>query len=110
MNTEGQITQDFESGPEFFKERGVYEPTRKIESGFGVGIIETIEAAPEDARLLRAFDTWINVDRLSASVDWQFETREQSTIATFTVIYSRQSPANPAECIHQSEFQKQDRR
>lgn len=93
VDSEGQISQAFEPVPEFFLDRGVYEPRREIESGFDIGIVETLENIPDDARLLRAFDTWLLVDRARAVVDWQFGTGLEGTVADFTVSYERDQSA-----------------
>ena len=87
VNVDGNVSEAFEPVPEFFLNQGVVEETRNIDASFASGIAVTEGERPQDARLLRAFDTYIEVPRLETVVDWSFGTVLEATLATFTISY-----------------------
>ncbi|MCP4444922.1 MAG: hypothetical protein GY872_07485 [Roseibacillus sp.] len=83
----GEITQSFEPVPEFFKNLGVRDSKASLESSLQFGFVELVNEQEAGTRILRAFDTWIRTPRLQTSVDWQFGTVLEATLATFTINY-----------------------
>lgn len=95
INADGSISESFEDVPEFFKQMGVSDVERQISSSFTSGITVNESERPEDARLLRAFDTYIEMPRLETVVDWEFGTVLEATLATFTISYKEPSESTP---------------
>lgn len=87
IDASGSVGESFEPVPEFFQNQGVLEESRNIDSSFATGVTITEGERPQDARLLRAFDTYIEVPRLETVVDWSFGTVLEATLATFTISY-----------------------